>query len=148
MYQHHNPDTSYIQERLFDLQKRYPVLEGLLLVSYGGFVLASTFRKDDNVSRLAAVSRTMFLLAEDACMDMGRGEMKSVHLTYKRRQGGDDNAPSTVIMRPIGATTMLVMVLHSPLDVTNPTQEMIFLSDVERMVGFVAHMITQDANIT
>lgn len=142
MYQR-QPDTSYIRERLLEMQRGYPTVEGLMLVSYGGFVLASTFQKEDNVSRLAAVTRTLFLLAGDMCRDLGRGEMKSVHLTYKRGYGGDDNTPSHVILRPVEQDTLLVMVLHSPLG--GGAQETLFLNDVERMVAFIAHQITHEA---
>ncbi|MEL7236577.1 MAG: roadblock/LC7 domain-containing protein, partial [Chloroflexota bacterium] len=74
MHNHRQPNTSYIRERLLEIQGGYPIVEGLMLVSRGGFVLASTFNRDDNVSRLAAVTRTMFLLSEDVCREMGRGE--------------------------------------------------------------------------
>lgn len=141
MYQR-QPDTSYIRERLLEMQQGYPTVEGLMLVSYGGFVMASTFHKEDNVSRLAAVTRTLFLLSDDVCRDMGRGEMKSVHLTYKRGYGSDDNTPSHVILRPVGEDQLLVMVLHSPLGGGQETQ---FLNDVERMVAFIAHQITREA---
>lgn len=140
MYQH-QPNTPHIQSRLFDLQRGYPMVEGLLLVSYGGLTLASTFQKEESVSRLAAVSRTMFLLAADACNDMERGEMLSLHLSYKRGRGGDDNTPSQVIMRSVGEATMLVMVLHSPLGMI-ADHDLLFMNDVERMVGYIAHMIT------
>ncbi|MEM6280920.1 MAG: roadblock/LC7 domain-containing protein [Chloroflexota bacterium] len=142
---HRQPDTSYIRERLLELQSGYPVVEGLMLVSRGGFVLASTFNREDNVSRLAAVTRTMFLLSEDVCREMGRGDMKDVHLTYRRGHGGDDNAPSRVILKPVNDVTMLMMVLHSPLGGAQTPQETRFLVDVERMLAFIAHRITAEA---
>jgi len=144
-YNHRQPNTSYIRERLLELRNSYPVTEGIMLVSRGGFVLASTFDKDDNVSRLAAVTRTMFLLSEDVCREMGRGEMKDVHLTYKRGHGGDDNAPSRVILKPVNDSAMLVLVLHSPLGGAHTMQETKFLMDVERMLAFIAHRITAEA---
>lgn len=142
MYQH-QPNTSHIQSRLLQLQNGYPMVEGLMLVSYGGFVLASTFKKDDNVSRLAAVSRTMFLLADDACRDMGRGTMQSVHLSYKRERGGDDNTASQVIMRAMSDSTMLVIALHSPMRSIGSLDDR-FLGDIERMISFIALQIAHE----
>lgn len=144
MFDDHYPDAAAIRERLITLQRGYPVVEGLMLVTTGGFVLASTFNKEDSVSRLAAVTRTLFLLAGNMCQEMGRGDMKTVHLSYKRGFGGDDNATSRVIMQPVGTGMMLVMVLHSPLGGASTVQEMVFLGDVERMVGFIAHQFAQD----
>jgi predicted regulator of Ras-like GTPase activity (Roadblock/LC7/MglB family) len=114
-------------------------------VSRGGFVIASTFNKEDNVSRLAAVTRTLFLLSEDVCREMARGEMKDVHLTYKRGQGGDDNASSRVTLKPVNENTIIVMVLHSPLGNAHISQETRFLMDIERMLAFIAHRITANA---
>lgn len=139
------PDASAIREQLLELQRGYPVVEGLMLVTHGGLVLESTFHKEDSVSRLAAVTRTLFLLSDDVCRYTGRGEMKSVHLTYKRGFGGDDNAVSRVIMQPIGEQLMVVMVLHSPVRAAASPQEMVFLADIERMIGFITHKITQEA---
>jgi predicted regulator of Ras-like GTPase activity (Roadblock/LC7/MglB family) len=142
---HPSPDASEIRERLLTLQQGYPIVEGLMLVTTGGFVLASTFDKADSVSRLAAVSRTLFLLADDMCREFGRGEMHAVHLTYKRGMGGDDNSPSRVILRTVGATIMLLMVLHAPVGGPGGTQETLFLNDVERVIGYIAHQITFEA---
>ncbi len=142
---HPSPDAPEIRERLLTLQQGYPIVEGLMLVTTGGFVLASTFAKADSVSRLAAVSRTLFLLADDMCREFGRGDMQTVHLTYKRGIGGDDNTPSRVILRTVGETIMLLMVLHAPVSGPGGVQETLFMNDVERMIGLMAHQITFEA---
>jgi predicted regulator of Ras-like GTPase activity (Roadblock/LC7/MglB family) len=109
------PDAAYIQQRLYELQRGYPVVHGLMIVSAGGIVLASTFGKEDNVSRLAAVTRTLYLLGQDTCREFGRGEMTSVHLSYRRGQPGDDNTPTRVVIRSLTDDHMLVMVLGIPV---------------------------------
>jgi predicted regulator of Ras-like GTPase activity (Roadblock/LC7/MglB family) len=137
------PDIAYIRERLYALRQAYPIVDGLMLVSTGGFTLASTFSKEDSVSRLAAVSRTLYLLAEDTCREFERGEILSVHLSFRRGMGGDDNAPSQVILRSVTEDTMLVMVLHAPA--SHPSHQSVTLTaDVERMVGLIAHQILHE----
>ncbi len=135
-------DTAYIRQRLLELQRNYPIVDGLMLVSTGGLVVASTFNKEDSVSRLAAVTRTMYLLAEDTCREFDRGEMRSVHLSFRRGHAGDDNTPSRVVMREVTAGAVLVMVLHIPTAMKQ--QSSLFELDVERMVGYLAHQITYD----
>jgi len=140
----HQPDTSHIRQQLLDLQRGYPSVEGLMLVSSGGIVLASTFQKPDNVSRLAAVTRTLFLLADEACTEMGRGQMQSVHLSYKRGMGGDDNAPSQVTLVPVGGDIVLMMVLHAGHG-TAMSPSPALHSDVQRLIQFIAHQIAHNA---
>jgi len=142
MYQP-RPDATYIQQRLYELQRGYPVVHGLMIVSSGGIVLASTFGKEDNVSRLAAVTRTLYLLGQDTCREFGRGEMMSVHLSYRRRQPGDDNAPARVVIRSLTDDHVLVMVLDIPVAQT-PRHQIEFQRDIERMVGYVARQITHE----
>lgn len=135
-------DTTYIRQRLLELQRNYPLVDGLMLVSTGGLVIASTFHKEDSVSRLAAVTRTMYLLAEDTCREFDRGELRAVHLNFRRGQAGDDNTPSRVVMRAITEGAVLAMVLRVPT--IQPQQSSLFELDVERMVGYLAHQITFD----
>ncbi|MEO0563598.1 MAG: roadblock/LC7 domain-containing protein [Chloroflexota bacterium] len=134
------PERSQIEQRLFELQRAHPTIEGLMLVSTGGFTLATTFQKADSVSRLAAVTRTMYLLARDTCAEFDRGEMQAVHLSYRRGHAGDDNLPSTVLLRSVTEDLMLVIVLHIPAG-HNLRQQMAFQSDVERIIGYLAHQI-------
>ncbi len=130
------PRTTRIHKRLSELQAGHPSVAGLLLVSRGGFVVASTFRDRSRVDRLAAVSRAFFLLAGEAATVMGVGDMRGAGLTFNHGHNGDDAAQGTVMMRPVGDDAMLVVVLH---DVTRSAA---FLRDVEFVVAHLAHAIT------
>ncbi len=136
------PESPDIQQKLHELQRRYPVVAGVMLVSAGGLVLAATFQKEDSVSRLAAVSRTMYLLAQQTCHEFDRGQMQSVHLSFRWAEPGDDNTPGRVMIRPVNAEAILVLVLHLSTPLKQP--DTLFQMDIERMVGYLAHQITHD----
>lgn len=114
-----------------------------MLITTGGIVLATTFEPSAHTSRLAAVSRTLLLLADEACQTTGRGALHSVQVAYKRG-GGDTLNQCRVMLRALSPQTTLVMVLCTPAT-TIPLQETRFLEDIERMIAYSSWQIENDA---
>ncbi|MFZ4813224.1 MAG: roadblock/LC7 domain-containing protein [Phototrophicaceae bacterium] len=107
------PSTAQLQTHLANLQSGHPSIEGMLLVSYGGFPLASTFYQQDSTSRLAAVVRTLFRVADDTCRQVNYGQARQVVLHY--RHGASNEQPiRQVVIQTITSELVLAVAFHTP----------------------------------
>jgi predicted regulator of Ras-like GTPase activity (Roadblock/LC7/MglB family) len=90
---------------LWEFQEMLPEIDGIMLVSHDGFIIASTFVGGPSASRLAAVSSALVGLARRISPRMSCGPMVEV---WARLEDG------SVLLKPAGDDATMIILMHSP----------------------------------
>lgn len=118
---------------LWLMQENHYCIDGLLLVKTSGLIITTTLKSSASTQRLAAVSATLFRLADEASESWGSGIADEIHLIFSE----DDENVSSVQLYPVGEKVVLLAILRENDDTSWRTL-------IDKGVNYLTHLIAND----
>ena len=127
-----------INECLQELQDTHPI-HGLILVSYDGLLLASTFERSAPVERVSALTSAVYLLAGEILQVMAHDdEVESVEVQYKSHS--DDHTTDHIVLKPVGTGAILAVIERIPPRYSVPPR-WAFWSEIDLAIEYLENLV-------